>query len=549
MTRPAWLDLPAGRAVVAALQQGALPVAAAEIEALLGRFPDDPALLYNFAVIASDLGRLDDAANAYRRLALVSPALAPRAVAGLLRNAQRMGRFAATEAAIRDLVALLETRLEAIDDLAILKFLAYRRVFVPALDRFAERLERRIAALLGDRSPRAEPQPRPRPPRLTVGYLSSCFGDHPVGHVTCRLFAAHDRERFRVIGFSGRDRLGEAAPYAGAIRRDLDACHQIGALSPAAAAAEIRAAGVDILVTLDQHMAWAGATSSPEILVLRPAPVQLAWLGVAAGTGLPSVDFLLADAVVVPPGDEAQVAEPVWRLSGCYHCASPHDIAAIPPTRTAAGLPEHGVVFAAFNNIEKIDRAAFDAWMAILRAVPESVLWLTNQLGFAVTEANLRQEAEARGVDGARLVFAGRLPDKAQHLARHAHADLLLDTVTLNASTTALDALWAGLPVLTRSGTRFPARLAESFLRSLSMAELVADDTTAFIGLAVALAQDYDRLAALKARLRQSVATAPLFDIAAFAAKLEAAYDAIWAGAGAGRRGAVPNRLSEDPIA
>jgi predicted O-linked N-acetylglucosamine transferase (SPINDLY family) len=530
MTRPAWLDLPAGRAVIEALQQGALSAAATGIEALLGRFPDDPALIYNFAVIAGDLGRLDDAADAYRRLGLLSPALAPRAVAGLLRNAQRTGRFATAEAAIGDLVALLDARLEAIDDLAILKFLAYRRVFVPALDRFAERLERRIAALLGDRLPRTAPRARRRPSRLTIGYLSSCFGDHPIGHVTCRLFAAHDREHFRIIAFSGRDRLAETAPYAAAIRRDVEACREIGALSAAAAAEEIRAAGVDILVALDQHMAWPGAASSPEILVLRPAPLQLAWLGVAAGIGLPSVDFLLADAVTVPPGDEALSAEPVWRLPGCYHCASPHDIATALPTRAACGLPECCVVFAAFNNIEKIDRAAFDAWMAILRAVPESVLWLTNQRGFAITEANLREEAEARGVDGARLIFAGRLPDKEAHLARHAHADLLLDTFTLNASTTALDALWAGLPVLTRRGARFPARLAESFLRGLGMAELVAQDTPAFVALAVAIAQDRDRLAALKARLRRAVATGALFDIAAFAAKLEAAYDAIWAG-------------------
>lgn len=531
MTQPAWLDLPAGRIVVEALQRGALPAAAAAIEALLVRFPDDPALLYNFAVIASDLGRLDDAANAYRHLALLSPALVPRAVAGLLRNAQRTGCFAATEAAIQDLVALLDAHLETIDDLPILKFLAYRRVFVPALDRFAERLERRIGALLGDRLPRAVPLARPRPPRLTIGYLSSCFGDHPIGHVTCCLFAAHDRDRFRIIGFSGRDRLAEAAPYAAAIRRDVDAWYEIGVLSPAAAAEEIQAAGVDILVALDQHMAWPGTTSTPEIVVLRPAPVQLAWLGVAAGIGLPSIDFLLADAITVPQGAETLIAEPVWRLDGCYHCASPHDIAEIPPTRGACGLPGRAVVFAAFNNIEKIDRAAFDAWMAVLRAVPESVLWLTNQLGFAVTEANLREEAEARGVDGVRLIFAGRLPDKAAHLARHAHADLLLDTFTLNASTTALDALWAGLPVLTRRGARFPARLAESFLHSLGMAELVADDTPAFVALAVALTQDRDRLAALKAKLRQAVAAGALFNVAGFAAKLEAAYEAIWAGA------------------
>ena len=144
--------------------------------------------------------------------------------------------------------------------------------------------------------------------------------------------------------------------------------------------------------------------------------------------------------------------------------------------------------------------------------------------------SNLRLEAEARGVAGERLVFAHRLADKSAHLARHAHADLLLDTFTINASTTALDALWAGLPVLTRHGTRFPARLAETFLHSLGLDELVAPDTDAFIRMAVALANDPARLAALKARVCAAVASGPLFDIAGFARKLEAAYDGIWAG-------------------
>jgi protein O-GlcNAc transferase len=522
---PAWLALPEGQAVAAALQQGRLDAAADGLQALLGRFADDPALLYNFAVVASDLGRIAEAVAAYRRLAEVSAPFRARAVAGLLRAAQLSGRFAAIEAATRETALFLDGAIETIDDLQILKFFAYRRVFVPALDRFGPRLERRIATLLQSTWRPAVPRPA-RPARLTIGYLSSCFGDHPIGHVTRDLFAAHDRRRFRILGFSGRDRSAETAPYAGIIRAGFDALHEIGPLSPADAATRIRTEGVDILVALDQHMDWQGPTSAPEILALHPAPLQLAWLGVAAGTGLPSVDYLLADAVTVPPGEEDRYAETVLRLPGCYHCASPHAIAA-PGARS---LPASGPVFAAFNNIEKIDREAFEAWMAILRAVPGSVLWLTNQRRFAVTEANLRLEAEARGVAAERLVFAHRLPDKAAHLARHAEADLLLDTFTINASTTALDALWAGLPVLTRRGARFPARLAETFLHDLGLDDLVAADTDAFIRLAIALATDPPRLAALKARLRSAVAAGPLFDIAGFAHKLEAAYDGIWAG-------------------
>jgi protein O-GlcNAc transferase len=530
VSEPVWLGLPEGQTVAAALQQGRLDAAADGLEALLGRFPDDAALLYNFAVIACDLGRLGPAAAAYRRLAGAAPAFRARAVSGLLRAAQLSGSFAAIEAATSDAASFLDRGIEAIDDLPILKYFAYRRVFIPAFDPLGPRLERRIAQLLGaERRPLLQ-RPK-RPARLTIGYLSSGFGDHPIGHVTSGLFAAHDRTRFRVLGFSGRDRRDEPAPYAGIIRAGFDAVDEIGLLPPAVAAARIAAAGVDILVSLDQHMDWRGRTSSPEILALRPAPLQLAWLGVAAGTGLPSVDYLLADTVTVPPDEAASLVERVWHLPGCYHCASPHPIAPGGPSRAECGLPETGIVFAGFNNIEKIDRGAFAAWMAILRGVPGSVLWLTNQRRFAVTEANLRQEAERLGVAGARLVFAHRLPDKALHLARHAQADLLLDTFTINASTTALDALWAGLPVVTKRGSRFPARLAETFLRSLGLEELVASDPERFIRLAIDLALDPPRLAALKARLRAAVAAGPLFDIAGFAAKLETAFDQLWAAA------------------
>jgi protein O-GlcNAc transferase len=239
------------------------------------------------------------------------------------------------------------------------------------------------------------------------------------------------------------------------------------------------------------------------------------------------VDYLLADAVTVPDGEEGLYAETVLRLPGCYHCASPHAIADAVPGRADCGLPERGVVFAAFNNIEKIERSAFDLWMTILQAVPGSVLWLTNQRRFQGTEDNLRREAAARGIAGDRLVFAHRLPDKSAHLARHALADLLLDSFTINASTTALDALWAGLPVLTKRGDRFPARLSESFLHSLGLDELVAPDRDGFIRLAVALAEDAPRRAGLKARLAAAVASGTLFDIAGFARKLEAVYRRI----------------------
>jgi protein O-GlcNAc transferase len=345
MSQPAWLGLPEGLAVASALRLGRLDAASRGLRSLLERFPDEPSLLYNFAVVASDVGWLDEAVSAYRRLAPVSASLRPRAVSGLLRVAQLSGDFAAIEGATEAAAHFLDRTIEAIDDVQILKFFAYRRAFTPTLDRFAARLERRIAALLpmGGPVPRPASSDRRRPDgRMTIGYLSSGFGDHPIGHVTRDLFAAHDRSGFRILGFSGRDRSAEAASFAATIRAGFDAFHEIGDLPPAAAAARIAAEGVEILVSLDQHMDWRGTTSAPEILALRPAPVQVAWLGVAAGTGRPCVDYLLADAVTVPAGEEGLYAETVLRLPGCYHCASPHAIADAVPSRAECGLPETG---------------------------------------------------------------------------------------------------------------------------------------------------------------------------------------------------------------
>ncbi|MGB8840959.1 MAG: glycosyltransferase [Aliidongia sp.] len=525
--QPVWVGHPLWQCNRAALAQGRLGDAAEALRGLLIAYPDDAVLLFNRAVLLTDLGRLDETAATYRRLGLVSPPFRPRALSGLLRVAQLSGNPDAVETAANDAVTFLESGLETISDVPILKYFAYRRVFTPDFDRFGRRLGMRIAALLG--TAEAPPRPAIRPARLTIGYLSGCFGDHPIGHVTRDLYRQHDRERFRIIGFSGRDRSGEATPFNRDIRNGLDGFHEIGALSAPEAAARIRAERVDLLVALDGHMDWSGAVSSPDILAQRAAPLQASWLGVASSMDLPFIDWLIADDITVPEGEERLFAEHVMRLPGCFHCASPHEIAPTGPSRAECGLPEGAVVFAGFNNIEKIDRAALDLWMPILADVPGSVLWLTDQRQFALTQSRLRAAVEEYGIAGDRLIFAARLPDKSRHLARHAHADLLLDTPTFNASTTALDALWAGLPVLTLKGSRFAARLAESFLRNLALDELVAADSDAFIRLAVAYGQDAQRRAELRARVRQQVAQGPLFDMAGFARKLETAYDAIWA--------------------
>lgn len=414
--------------------------------------------------------------------------------------------------------------------------LLYLSMFAPLPAAAARALQRRIADALAlhTQTPAASAAPRPATTadrRIRVAYLSPNFGDHPVGHVTLSLFPGHDRTRFDITGLSSSRRGSDASAYALRHRRSFDAFHEIGHLQPREAADFVRSLGIDILVDLDGYM----DTSSPPLLALRPAPVQVFWLGHAGGLGLPFVDYLIADRHVVPPGDEAGYREAVVRLPETYHCADRHPVAADCAPRAAWGLPEAGVVFCAFNNPDKIDRRVFDCWLRILRAVDGSVLWLTPfRQDRATLVANCSRHAQARGVDPSRLVFAERVPDKATHLARIAHADLMLDTGTLNASTTALDALWAGVPLLALRGERFSNRISTSMLHAIGLADCVCTDLAGYESRAIALARDPAARADLRARLHANRASTPLFDIARFTRHLERAFEVMWAHHGRG---------------
>lgn len=444
--------------------------------------------------------------------------------------ARSLCRFDALETVTARLEAKL-AREAALADWRPLSSLLYRHLFMPLADDVWTRLARRVdqalnAQAAAEGGPFAHLVLRPPAPgrRLRVGFASANFGDHPIGHVALSLFAALDRGRFEVLGFSRHDRRGEPGPYAARLEAGFDRLHQIGHLSPAGMARFIRSLGVDILVEIDGHMDKRGL----ETLAFRPAPVAAYWLGHAGGLGLSTVDWLIADAVVVPPGEEGRYAERVIRLPDVYHCADRHPIAADAGARADWGLPADGFVFCAFNNIEKITAPVFALWMEILRRTPGSVLWLSTSARAADRVANLRRLAQTHEVDPARLVCAERVADKAVHLARHRLADLFLDTAVINASTTALDALWAGLPVLTTPGERFSGRIAAAMLTGLRMPELIRADAADFVDEAVRLAGDPAALAALKARLADALATAPLFDVHRFARRLETALLTMW---------------------
>jgi predicted O-linked N-acetylglucosamine transferase (SPINDLY family) len=268
------------------------------------------------------------------------------------------------------------------------------------------------------------------------------------------------------------------------------------------------------------------AGSRLEILASRPAPVQLHYIGHPGTLGVDFIDYLIVDPFVVPPDERQHYSEALVTLSQCYQANDRKRAASDrQPSRAEAGLPPDGFVFCCFNQSYKITPALFGVWMRLLDAVPGSVLWLLADNRWA--EDNLRREAAARGVAPERLVFAPRLA-APEHLARHALADLFLDTFPYNAHTTASDALWMGLPVLTLAGRGFASRVAGSLLHAVGLAELITYDLAEYERLALALVGEPVRLAAIRGRLEVAHANAPLFDLDRTRREIEAAYQQMW---------------------
>src|SRR6267378_207619 len=356
--------------------------------------------------------------------------------------------------------------------------------------------------------------------RIRVCYVSADFHDHATASLIAGLFEAHDRTRFEPIAISlGPDRQGG---LRNRIESAFERFTDMRTNSDAEIAAHIRQLEVDIAIDLK------GFTRNcrPGIFARRPAPVQVSYLGYPGTMGAPYMDYIIADRHVIPADQQAFYAERVVYLPDSYQINDDkREISCGAPTRADAGLPESGFVFCCFNRSYKITPDVFDVWMRLLTKVPGSVLWLFE--GFPAAAANLRAEAEKRGVAPERLVFAPPRP-LADHLGRHRLADLFLDTVPCNAHTTASDALWAGLPVVTCLGSTFAGRVAASLLHAVGLPELATGSLDQYEALASKLAGEPALLAELKARLAANLATAPLFDTARTCRNIEAAYSAMW---------------------
>lgn len=351
--------------------------------------------------------------------------------------------------------------------------------------------------------------------RIRIAYLSSDFHEHATTYLMSELIERHDRSRFEVIAYSyGTSQKGAAGErIATAFDRFVD----IASMSNAAAARAIHADGIDILVDLKGYT----KDSRSDILAWRPAPVQVNYLGYPGTLGDGLADYIIADKVIAPMADQPYFSERIVQLPHCYQPNDTKRHISAPPPRAACGLPEGAFVFCSFNNSYKLTPQIFDIWMRLLAAVPRSVLWLFEPNRHVA--GNLRHEAAARGVDPDRLVFAPRLT-LTEHLGRHAHADLFLDSLPVNAHTTASDALWAGLPVLTMPGDSFVGRVAASLNYAAGLPELVAGSIEEYEALAIRLATEPGLLAGYRDRLVADRRTSPLFDIERYTRNIEAAY-------------------------
>lgn len=385
-----------------------------------------------------------------------------------------------------------------------------------------------------------EPLPRPlwtgeryRHDKIRIAYLSADFHSHATAFLMAGLFEEHDRTRFDFTA------LSYGPPSQDETRRRLTAAFprflDVRGASDADVARTLRDLEIDIAVDLKGHT----KENRLGILSHRPAPVQVTYLGHPGTLGAPFIDYVLADRVVIPAEHQAYFDEHVVYLPDTYQVNdSKRPVAEQAATRAELGLPEQAFVFCCFNNNYKITPEFFDVWMRLLRQVDGSVLWLLEDNAYAAR--NLRREAEARGVAAERLVFAARMELDA-HLARHRHADLFLDTLPYNAHTTASDALWAGLPVVTCIGKTFSGRVAASLLHAVGLPELVTQSLADYESLALKLATDRPALGAVKAKLFRNRATAPLFDTKRFARHIEAAYTGMWE---RHQRGEEPARFS-----
>ncbi|MBX9774937.1 MAG: tetratricopeptide repeat protein [Xanthobacteraceae bacterium] len=486
--------------------------ALAGVEQALAIDPAHVESIYTRGIVLGRLRRYDEAIAAFERVLALAPAH-PHALAEMTTSCLAICAWDRAAAAAGRLYEAMAAGTAIVAPQTLLQLSASPETTLAATRRYVEREVPPVPPL--DFGP-----PVARGDRIRVAYLSGDFRVHPVAYLVAELFERHDRARFDVIGLSiGAD---DKSALRSRIVKSFDQFHDVRTASDRDAAALIRRLGVDIVVDLGGHTDGA----RPGILRYRGAPVQASYLGFAGTMGADFIDYIIADKVVLPFDQQPHYAEKIVHLPDCFLVNdATKAISPATPSRADEGLPERGFVFCCFNNGYKISADIFRVWMRLLGAVDGSVLWLS-QLDRIACD-NLRAAAHAAGVDPARIVFAPRKPAMADHLARQRLADVFLDTPGYNAHTTASDALWAGLPVLTCIGTTFAGRVAASLIHAVGLPELVTNSPRDYEALALRLAREPALLAGVKQRLAQHRLTHPLFNTERFARHIERAFETM----------------------
>jgi predicted O-linked N-acetylglucosamine transferase (SPINDLY family) len=387
-------------------------------------------------------------------------------------------------------------------------------------------VQRKAAALWVEATPALalpsfSPRQKQAGEKIRVAYFSADFHSHPVSYLTAEMFELHDKTQFELIAFSnGQARNGD--PYRARVMAAFDQFIDIRAMADEEVIRLTRQMNIDVAVDLT-GLTQGGRTS---ILMARVAPVQMHYLGYPATTSAVNIDYMIADEVLVPAAMQQHYSERMLYLPHCFQVSDRKRPAATPTlnrleSRMALGLPEGGFVFCSFCNSYKITPKVFDSWMRILQIVPKSSLML--YADSEIAQSNLRREAKARGVDADRLVFGARvgIPD---YLARLAACDLFLDTLPYNGGTTANDALWMGLPLLTMAGETMTSRMAASLLHTLDLDELIATSWSDYEARAIELATQPERYAVIQQKLYEQRTKSPLFDTARATQAIEHGY-------------------------
>ena len=362
---------------------------------------------------------------------------------------------------------------------------------------------------------------RSRGQRITIGYLSGNFRDHPTSHLICDMFGWHDHKRFQIDCYSYGKNDGSA--FRKMIEKESDRFVDLYNVDSASAAARIHANRVAILVDLNGYT----ACSRTDICSYRPAPIQVRYLGEAKTSGAAFFDYLIGDEIVTPETDAAHYAEKLVLMPHSYQVNSRPALRKLDREcgRRQFNLPTGRFVFCSFATSYKIDPVLFGCWLQILEQVPQSILWLVKRDDGV--ESALKKVASAKGIEPNRLVFAAPLP-KPEHLSRLGLADLCLDTRAVNGAATTSDALWAGIPVVTVKGRHFASRMSESILKAIDFPEMVAENLEQYVTLAVSLARSPMRLKKIREKLEIESKRSPLFDTRRFVGNLENAFEQMW---------------------